>query len=72
MAGRSRAEIEQNLEDSALQVVQLEKDIYELEQKREAPGPPADLDDQIRRKTDELKAAQAAWAALKAEAESSA
>jgi hypothetical protein len=72
MAERSRAEVEQDLEDSAQQVVLLEKDIYELEQKRQEPEPSADLDDRIRRKTDELKDAQAAWAALKAEAESSA
>jgi hypothetical protein len=71
MANRSKAEVEQELEDSTLQVVQLQKDVFELEQQREGPAPPTDLEDQIQRKSDELKAAQARWDALKAESESS-
>jgi hypothetical protein len=65
------AQVEQELEGCAIQVVQLQKDVFELEQQREEPDPPADLEDQIRRKSAELKEAQARWDALKAEAESS-
>jgi len=68
MANRSRAEVEQELEGCALQVVELQKDVFELEQQREGPGPPADLEDQIERKSEALKDAQARWDALKAEA----
>jgi hypothetical protein len=71
MANRSRADVERELEQSAVAVVQLQKDTYELEQQREGPEPPADLDEQIRRKTDELKAAQERWTVLKAEADTS-
>jgi hypothetical protein len=71
MANRSKAEVEQELEDCALQVVELQKDVFELEQQREGPAPPADLEDQIQRKSDALKDAQARWDTLKAEAESS-
>ena len=70
MAERSTAEVEHEFEDCTLEVVQLQKDVFELEQQREGPEPPADLEDQIRRKSDEVKEAQARWAALKAEAES--
>jgi hypothetical protein len=70
MANRSKAEVESELEDCALQVVELQKDVAELEEQRGGSGPPADLEDQIRRKSDELKDAQARWEALKAEAES--
>jgi len=71
MANRSRAEVEQELESCALQVVELQKDVFELEQQREEPEPPADLDDQIRRKSDALKDAQGRWDALQVEAKSS-
>jgi hypothetical protein len=70
MANRSKAEVEQELEDSAMQVVQLQKDVFELEQQREGSAPPTDLEDQIRRKSDELKDVQARWDALKAESDS--
>ena len=70
MANRSKAEVEQELEDCALQVVELQKDVSELEEQREGQEPPADLEDQIQRKSEALKDAQARWDALKAEAES--
>ena len=71
MANRSTAEVKQELEDRARQVVRLQKDIFELEQQREGPEPPADLEDQIRGKSTELEDAQAQWAATKAELGSS-
>ena len=71
MANRSRAEVEQELEGCALQVVEFQKDVFELEQQRDGAAPPADLEDQIQRKSAALKDAQARWDALKAEAESS-
>jgi hypothetical protein len=71
MANRSKAEVEQELEDCGIQVVELQKDVFELEQQREGPAPPADLEDQIQRKSAALKDAQARWDALKAEADSS-
>ena len=70
MANRSKAEVEQELEGCAMQVIEFQKDISELEQQREGPEPPADLEDQIQRKAEALKDAQARWDALKAEAES--
>jgi hypothetical protein len=70
MADRSKTEVEQEIEDYALEVVGLQKDLYELEQQRDGPEPPADLEDQIRLTSDALKEAQARWAASKAEAES--
>ena len=70
MGKRSKAEVEQELEGYALQVIEFQKDVFELEQQREGPEPPADLEDQIQRKSDALKDAQARWDALKAEAES--
>ena len=69
MADRSKAEVEQEINDCALDVVALQKDIYELEQQRDGPEPPADLEDQIQLKSDALKEAQARWEASKAEAE---
>ena len=69
MANRSRVEVERELELSAVEVVRLQKDAFELEQQREGPEPPSDLDEQIRRKSDELKAAQERWTTLKAEAD---
>jgi hypothetical protein len=71
MAKRSRTEVEQELEGCAMQVVEFQKDVFELEQQRGGPEPPADLEDQIQRKSDALKDAQARWDALKAEAEAS-
>jgi hypothetical protein len=71
MGKRSKAEVEQELQDCALQVVEFQKDVFELEQQREEPEAPAELEDQIQRKSDALKDAQARWDALKAEAESS-
>jgi len=71
MATRSRAEVEQELESCGLQVVRLQKEVFELEQQRAGSAPPADLEDQIQRKSDELKDVQSRWDALKAEAESS-
>jgi hypothetical protein len=71
MASRPKAEVQQELEDCAMQVVALQKDVFELEQQREESAPPADLEDQIRSKSEELKGAQDRWAALKAEAASS-
>jgi hypothetical protein len=70
MGKRSKAEVEQELEGCAMQVIEFQKDVFELEQKREGPEPPAHLEDQIQRKSDALKDAQARWDALKAEAES--
>jgi hypothetical protein len=70
MPNRSKAEVERELEDCAMQVVGLQKDVFELEQQREDSAPPADLEEQIRTKSDALKALQARWDALKAEAES--
>jgi hypothetical protein len=70
MANRSKAEVEQEIAECGMQVVRLQKDVFGLEQQREGPEPPADLEDQIRQKSDELKEAQGRWAALKAEAES--
>jgi hypothetical protein len=70
MPNRTRAEVEQELEGCARQVVALQKDVFELEQQREDQTPPADLEEQIRCKSDELKDVQARWDALKAEAES--
>jgi hypothetical protein len=70
MAKRSKVEVEQELESCAMQVIELQKDVFELEQQREGSAPPADLEDQIQRKSDALKDAQARWDALKAEAES--
>jgi hypothetical protein len=70
MANRSRVEVEKEIEDCALQIVEFQKDVSELEQQREEPEPPADLEDQIQRKSDAVKDAQARWSALKAEAES--
>jgi hypothetical protein len=69
MGTRSKAEVEQELEGCAMQVIELQKDVFELEQQREGPEPPANLEDQIQRKSDALKDAQARWDALKAEAE---
>jgi hypothetical protein len=63
MGNRSKAEVE----DCAMQVIEFQKDVFELEQQREAPGAPTDLEDKIRRKSDALKEAQARWDALKAE-----
>ena len=71
MANRSKAEVEQELERCGLEVIELQKDVSELEQQREGPDVPADLEDQIQRKTDALRDAQARWDALKAEADSS-
>ena len=71
MANRSKAEVEQELEGCGLEVIELQKDISELELQREGPDAPADLEDQIQRKTDALKDAQSRWDALKAEADSS-
>jgi hypothetical protein len=70
MANRSKADVERELEAQAVQVVLIQKEIAELEARREEPESPADLDDQIRRKTDELGEAQNQWTSLKAEAES--
>jgi hypothetical protein len=70
MANRSKAEVEQELKGCGLEVIELQKDISELEQQREGPDAPADLEDQVRRKSDALKDAQARWDALKAEADS--
>lgn len=67
MANRSKADVERELEAQAVQVVLIQKEIAELEARREEAEPPADLDDQIRRKTDELGKAQSQWASLKAE-----
>ena len=71
MANRSKVEVEQELEGCAMQVIELQKDVFELEQQREGPAAPADLEDQIQRKSDALKEVQARWDALKAEADSS-
>jgi hypothetical protein len=71
MPNRTKAEQEQDVEDCAIEVVQLQKDVYELEQQREDRAPAADLDAQIERKSSDLKDAQARWNALKAEASSS-
>ena len=71
MANRSKAEVEQELEGCAMQVIEFQKDVFELEQQREGPDAPPDLEDQIRRKSDALRDAQARWDALNAEAESS-
>jgi hypothetical protein len=70
MANRSKAEVEKELEDCAMEVIEFQKDVFELEQQREGPEPPPDLEDQIQRKTDALKDAQARWETVKAEAES--
>jgi hypothetical protein len=70
MSDRSTAEVEQEIQDYAMEVVALQKDVFELEQQRDGPEPPADLEDQIRLRSDDLKKAQARWAASKAEAES--
>jgi hypothetical protein len=70
MANRSKAEVEQELEDCGLQVVELQKDVSELEEERDGAAPPADLEERIRGKSDALKEAQARWDALKAEADS--
>jgi hypothetical protein len=72
MPNRLKTKVEQDVEDCALEVVQLQKDVYELEQNREDRAPAAELDEQIQRKSSALKDAQARWNALKAEAESSA
>ena len=45
---------------ATLQVVEFQKDVFELEQQREGPEPPADLEDQIQRKSDALKDARGA------------
>jgi hypothetical protein len=71
MGNRSKAEVEQELEECAIQVIEFQKDVFELEQQREAPGAPLRPEDQIQRKSDALKDAQARWDALKAESESS-
>jgi hypothetical protein len=71
MANRSKAEVEQELENSAAEVVELQKAVFELEQQREGSAPPADLEDQIQSKSDALKVAQARWDTLKAEAATS-
>jgi hypothetical protein len=71
MANRSKAEVELELEGCAMQVIEFQKDVFELEQKREGQDAPPDLEDQIQRKSDALRDAQARWDALKAEAESS-
>jgi hypothetical protein len=71
MPNRSRAEVEREVKQCALEVVQLQKDAFELEQQRDGPEPPSDLDEQIRRKADELKVAQDRWSALKAEEDAS-
>jgi len=70
MASRPKNEVEKELKDCGMQVVRLQKDVYDLEQQREGPAPPADLEDQIRRKSDELRDVQGRWDALKAEADS--
>jgi hypothetical protein len=70
MANRSKAEVEKELEACALEVVEFQKDVAELEEQREGPDPPAGLEEQIQSKSDALKDAQARWEALKAEAES--
>ncbi len=70
MGKRSQAEVEQELQGCALQVVEFQKDVFELEQQREGPEPPANLEDQIQRKSDALKDDEARWEALSAEAES--
>jgi hypothetical protein len=69
MANRSKVEVQKELEDCALHVVELQKEVFELEQQREGAEPPADLEDQIQRKSETLKDAQARWEALKAEEE---
>lgn len=69
MANRTKDEVERELEQCAEDVVQLQKDASELEQQREGPEPPSDLDEQIRRKSEELTAAEERWTALKAEAD---
>lgn len=69
MANRPKAEVERELERVAVEVVRLQKDAFELEQQRAGSEPPPDLDEQIRRKADELAAAQKRWADLKAEAD---
>jgi hypothetical protein len=70
MANRSKSDIEREIEECAVQVVQLQKDAFELEQQAEGSEPPADLAAQIQRKADELKGAEARHAALRAEAAS--
>lgn len=69
MADRTKAEVAQEVETCALDVIALQKEIYELEQRRDEADPPPDLEDQIRVKSDALKEAESRWAASKAEAE---
>lgn len=70
MEVRSKAEVEQEIEDCAMQVVELQREVSELEDQRDGPVPPADLEDQIRLRSAALTEAQARWEASKAEAES--